>query len=1110
MFEFAEEFASKDFDLKAWLNKVLSDEAAASSMPSDDASDPPGVPPAVDGAAYAETLDANFIIEDADGSSTTSQRTSSTQQPTALNSPTLATPATPTASTAASHAIGLSPLDVHASNFEHQLHLFCQELSARLDHLADDAVKSVPRLLHDIASISRDAASLASLIVSVKKELDDPRAATAPRRDSLTSPTTPKTLQMPPPPLKPASLASTSDAFEALVELDRVRTRMEMTRQRLKETESWSTLTAELDAIFAAGDLERAGERLMEASRSLMLLEGTPEQEERKALLGKLRNRLEADLGPRLVAAIHSNDFEAGRKFWGLFEQIGRKGEFEAFYYKTKRTGALKKWVEGMEKLLTKSPSDALLAYVDVLSVFYKEVLQTLKGELEWCGKIFPNPRSAAIKLIHQTFSALKPTLQASLESLIGYDPATEKGVLSRSNSDLSTVSVDGRLPTRFLPVIVRCYLITIDWGKEVEKSILAKLPLVSAQAETGIVRRKTSGLLAGGDAGDEADGEGLAIAGGTGAPSLDSSWGTPIFDPFLTFQQSYGALESAYLSQCLPDALRSLDAVVEAHFPRGPEPRTADHTTAVLNEAIRTLTDSVPKVFSYAELAILRCLDFTAGFGFPGLQDALNAYLSDALDALASSVLQVREEMGLEEEGLSISASGSSTPTGSRKRQTSAKSVVKVMAEDGQMEWLRFQYGIRVVGIVRSFAIKVRNLEDSIIRSLAIVRPFIQTASNANLTAMTAGGEDETEAFPPAIGEALSRSDLFVEDSSLDIAKSVADADRLQPSYQKKSLLRAWRDPCLAAISALQVSSLNNLKLHQLLEITQDAAVAGSPLSPTPGKPVARGAASVKDVPPLLLFAPVLPSLRAVVQSSQRVIFDSLFASVDRLFATVPKLKEWAEADAAASQTPALPRFSLSPLPYITRVGESLLTLPQRIEMHGGDDGVLAFSMRSLPFLEESDFQTLAADGDGQAGGDADAPAEQQEEDIIHLWITSISRAATASYVAAVLKIQGTAGAGLGREAARQMATDMAYLVKVFEALDVTTPASLAIALAVMEVPVPAAGKGDTDVEEEKKEGIRTAMKAAATAALETYPSEKEEKFSGLVERLVALRGFK
>ncbi|KAI8845396.1 hypothetical protein BC829DRAFT_279348 [Chytridium lagenaria] len=94
----------------------------------------------------------------------------------------------------------------------------------------------------------------------------------------------------------------------------------------------------------------------------------------------------------------------------------------------------------------------------------------------------------------------------------------------------------------------------------------------------------------------------------------------------------------------------------------------------------------------------------------------------------------------------------------------------------------------------------------------------------------------------------------------------------------------------------------------------------------------------------------------------------------------------------------------------------------------------------------------------------DKNEEEKEEDEDVMHLWITSISKATVASYVSAILRIhpvsvgqpQPQQNAVLGPEASRQLWTDVSYLSKVLEAMDVSTPPALAVVTAIMEVPFP------------------------------------------------------
>jgi hypothetical protein len=240
-----------------------------------------------------------------------------------------------------------------------QLQLLSQELSLRIDALCDEALKAIPRILHDLEFISKDATALLGTIRSIHTELEA------------------------------TDRSSPHEAFDNLVKMDTIRKRMEASRAALKEAESWTTLTTEIEAIFASNDLEKVGARLEEASRSLVLLVGTPEYEERRALLISLRNQLEAALGPKLLEAFQAHQEVEALACQRLFEKIHRKDEFVGYFYKARRPVVVDFWT-GLELVHGKSET------VETLSKFFEHFHTSLKKEseyvlcaqfLDWCDE---------------------------------------------------------------------------------------------------------------------------------------------------------------------------------------------------------------------------------------------------------------------------------------------------------------------------------------------------------------------------------------------------------------------------------------------------------------------------------------------------------------------------------------------------------------------------------------------------------------------------------------------------------------------------------------------------------------------------------------------------
>ena len=86
-----------------------------------------------------------------------------------------------------------------------------------------------------------------------------------------------------------------SASLQALSVLDRAVERVKATQLYLKDADNWNTVSAEMESLFAAQDLENASSKLLDAERSFQLLLSNPNAKnvrERKDLLSSLRLRL--------------------------------------------------------------------------------------------------------------------------------------------------------------------------------------------------------------------------------------------------------------------------------------------------------------------------------------------------------------------------------------------------------------------------------------------------------------------------------------------------------------------------------------------------------------------------------------------------------------------------------------------------------------------------------------------------------------------------------------------------------------------------------------------------------------------------------------------------
>ncbi|KAJ3299266.1 hypothetical protein HK104_009482 [Borealophlyctis nickersoniae] len=786
-------------------------------------------------------------------------------------------------------------IDQLASTLVLKLQLLSQEVSSKLDKLSDEAIRNMPRVLYDFELLRKDVHSVRSAVEDAKRQFETAEGG--------------------------------NNAFQDLVRLDTVRTRMELTRHSLREAENWSTLSAEMEAIFAARDYEKAATRLEEARRSLALLSSTPDYEDRRALLAKLQNQLESDVKPKVLAALNEHDAEATKRYYRIFSKMEKSTEFANHYYRARRAPLLRLWQQyDQDPSVRSAEIRGDKTFADWLAPFYEEVFLVLNKEFSWSAYIFPSPIDVLQALVHHTFSALKPTLA---------DRCAE---------------VAARLHEGCLPVIIKAYQTTVAFGQKVERLMLSEADRPASP---------------GGDIGSPY-GSPVSVDGGNDI----AGWGFVIYESFMPFQQDFANYEKNHLT--------SLSSVVLK-----PE-RNADFM-----EIAQTMGDSVAKIFNFAEMATVRCRQLTFGFGLPGLVDCLNEFFGAVIDRYSALLEQIRQETGVD--GTQISSMGDEEDDDDYELGR---------GEVGRQEWGHFQVAVRVLGMC---PVITRRLEGF---PLSLKKVFGGLRSRLELGA--------------------SCQEYYAED-------------------------KERTEECFSALTLLKLSSLNSYTLHTVLGTLEAIEKPAEPrrsgaVRKTPREQEPAAGDSPAPTPPArsqsTLFAPSFEGLRLFTSSSQRFVFDTMFATVEKHLSAVPNMDVWRSAAPTTSGPFNLevPQFSLSPSPYITCVGEHLLTIPQQLELHP-DEEALSYSLETLPFLEPEDFReeeaSLGEDGDEMGGdglGNGGNEADRLTADLVtNLWITAVSRGTMVGYADTILKIPK-----LSEHGAKQLATDISYIINVFAAMDI------------------------------------------------------------------------
>ncbi|XP_040314704.1 conserved oligomeric Golgi complex subunit 7 [Herpailurus yagouaroundi] len=156
--------------------------------------------------------------------------------------------------------------------------------------------------------------------------------------------------------------------------------------------------------------------------------------------------------------------------------------------------------------------------------------------------------------------------------------------------------------------------------------------------------------------------------------------------------------------------------------------------------------------------------------------------------------------------------------------------------------------------------------------------------------------------------------------------------------------------------------------------------------------------------------------ALTRLNQQAHQLAFDSVFLRIKQQLLLVSKMDSWNTAGIGETLTDDLPTFSLTPLEYISNIGQYIMSLPLNLE----------------PFVTQEDSALELA----LHAGKLPFPPEQGDElpeldNIADNWLGSIARATMQTYCDVILQIPE-----LTPHSTKQLVTDIDYLINVMDAL--------------------------------------------------------------------------
>ncbi|WVR04227.1 hypothetical protein IAU60_001227 [Kwoniella sp. DSM 27419] len=505
----------------------------------------------------------------------------------------------------------LGPIDKSLNELLTRLSLLSQDTSSAVEQSIHDVSRTVPRLAYDLQFMRESANGLQTSLSMVQDRVAR-QTDLSPGQLSATGP-------------GHAQGARTHQSLERLTHLDKLKDRLESARDILREAESWSTLEAELTSLVANAEYAKAGQRLHEADRSMVVFQNTPaEYEDRKRLLVSLQNQLETSVSAALGESLAGGDTQACARFWEVFVDMDREDEFRGYYFKAKRGRVLEAW-QGASILEASTSSSTPTPFSTFLATFYDTVMEVVTKEADQIPMIFPPQSSPSIlaSFIQTTFDALDPSFSTRISSMAEYH---------------------GR---EALPETIRAYRATQQLAVGIQ-TLLDRMTfntqggLLSGSA--GVVSPVTAGPTSPSHhptsnpspSSGRTPSKKMSIsrrfsrAPTSGPQPVGTGWETTLYEPFLDLQSTYATLERRYLEHVL-----RTNPTLEIRPTHG-------------KDVARALTDRSVVAFGCADEAIARCAALTHGYGSSGLVSALDVFLSTFVELQQTAVLdQIKATTG-------------------------------------------------------------------------------------------------------------------------------------------------------------------------------------------------------------------------------------------------------------------------------------------------------------------------------------------------------------------------------------------------------------------------------------------------------------------------------
>lgn len=212
-------------------------------------------------------------------------------------------------------------------------------------------------------------------------------------------------------------IAKTENAFNManLERLDNLKTKLELSKKFLEQSDSFSKLTAELEDLLESErkDISLACAKLHALQKSYEGQKGLAGDNERELKLEEFKNRIEASITKNVVKVLTDGNIEESLKYVDMFHKIDRLAQLKSYYGTIQQESYRRNWIEICGSIEnSENPR--------FLSDFYDIFLNSWNKQLKWYREVFSCDGVVEIvNVIADTLLTLNPTRESVISNYL-------------------------------------------------------------------------------------------------------------------------------------------------------------------------------------------------------------------------------------------------------------------------------------------------------------------------------------------------------------------------------------------------------------------------------------------------------------------------------------------------------------------------------------------------------------------------------------------------------------------------------------------------------------------------------------------------------------------